>query len=89
MILPTVQPYFMHFVFEALHKSGLFAEFGFQEIRKWKVLLDEHPSSLKECWDMGDYSHAWGGLLPTSFSLGFWASPRPLLGFVRSTSAPN
>ena len=25
-----------------------------------KRFWDEHPSSLKECWEFGDYSHAWG-----------------------------
>ena len=59
--LPVVQPYFMHFVFEAIHQAGLFKEYGFRELRRWKALLDEHPTSLKECWDTGDYSHAWGG----------------------------
>jgi alpha-L-rhamnosidase len=58
--LPRVQPYFMHFVFDALQQAGLFEQYGFQEIRKWKALLDEHPSSLKEGWNFGDYSHAWG-----------------------------
>jgi hypothetical protein len=59
--LPTVQPYFMHYVFEALSQAGLFERYGLSEIRKWKAILDEHPSSLKECWDTGDYSHAWSG----------------------------
>lgn len=57
--LPGVQPYFMHFVFEALAQAGLFREYGFREMGRWQALLDEHPSSLKECWDSGDYSHAW------------------------------
>lgn len=59
--LPPVQPYFMHYVFAALHKAGLFDEYGFSSIRRWQKLLDEHPSSLKEAWDFGDYSHAWSG----------------------------
>jgi hypothetical protein len=58
--LPLVQPYFMHYVFDALAQAGEFEQYAFRELRKWKLLLDEHPSSLKECWDMGDYSHAWG-----------------------------
>jgi hypothetical protein len=58
--LPPVQPYFMHFVFDALQQAGLFEDYGLREIRRWKALLEEHPSSLKECWDNGDYSHAWG-----------------------------
>lgn len=59
--LPLVQPYFMHYVFEALHNAGLFEEYAFDLMKRWKVLLEEHPSSLKEMWHGGDYSHAWGG----------------------------
>jgi hypothetical protein len=59
--LPLVQPYFMHYVFEALEKAGLFEEYAFDIMYRWKELLNEHPSSLKEMWDGGDYSHAWGG----------------------------
>jgi hypothetical protein len=57
--LPAAQPYFMHFVFAALAEAGLYDEFAFAEMRKWRRLLDEHPTSLKEAWDFGDYSHAW------------------------------
>ncbi|TFH15296.1 MAG: hypothetical protein E4H02_08190 [Lentisphaerales bacterium] len=59
--LPLVQPYFMHYVFEALAEAGLFEEYAFDIMYRWKELLKEHPSSLKEMWDGGDYSHAWGG----------------------------
>ncbi len=59
--LPMVQPYFMHFVFEALASADLFEEYAFGIMDRWKGLLEEHPSSLKEMWDHGDYSHAWGG----------------------------
>ena len=27
----------------------------------WKQIVAEHPDGLKECWNCGDYSHAWGG----------------------------
>ena len=30
-------------------------------MERWRDIIDEHPSSLKECWHCGDYSHAWGG----------------------------
>ena len=55
------QPYFMHYVFEALHRTGWFPRCGFDLLKRWKVLVAEHPDSLKECWNCGDYSHAWGG----------------------------
>lgn len=59
--LPMVQPYYMHFVFDALAKTGLFGQYAFDAMCGWKTLLAEHASSLKEGWDFGDYSHAWGG----------------------------
>jgi len=56
-----VQPYFMHFVFEALAEAGLFEENAVCQMRRWDAMLAEHPASLKEMWNGGDYSHAWGG----------------------------
>ncbi len=60
------QPYFMHFVLEAISKCGLFASYGLNQIRRWKCMLD-FPKGLKEGWydftgGYGfDYSHVWGG----------------------------
>ena len=62
--LPQAQPYFLHFELLALEKCGLFEKYGLGVIRKWKGLLDECPSSLKERWERVndcDYSHAWSG----------------------------
>ncbi len=61
--LIRAQPYFMHFILEAAAHSGTFDQYGLGQIRRWKALLDENPSSLKEVWygfDC-DYSHAWSG----------------------------
>lgn len=56
------QPFFMHFVFEALEKVGLFEKYGFALMRKWQKLVDECPGGLKEVWSgfNCDYCHAWG-----------------------------
>jgi len=59
--LPVVQPYFLHYVLNALAACRLFDKHGFALIRRWKALLDEHDTSWKEAWHFGDYSHAWGG----------------------------
>jgi hypothetical protein len=53
----NTQPYFMHFVFDALTHSGLFNEFGTPQMRRWKIQPD--TQSFLEMWDRGDYSHAW------------------------------
>lgn len=63
--LDGVQPYFMHFVFEAVQKTGLFEKYGMNLIRKWQVLVDDCEKGLHEVWrdfeGYGtDYSHGWG-----------------------------
>lgn len=63
--LDDVQPYFMHFVLEALSKVGLFEKYGLKEIKRWSALVKECKKGMKEAWiayegyDF-DYSHAWG-----------------------------
>ena len=75
-----VQPYFMHYVLEAIELCGLFEKRGIDILRKWISLAKECPRGLKEGWiapqaDYGfDYSHAWGGT-PA------WQLPARLLGF--------
>lgn len=77
--LITVQPYFMHFVLEAIYKSGLFDRYGLQQILRYRDIVNECGKGLKEGWiDMPgygyDYSHAWGAT-PT------YQLPSKLLGF--------
>jgi alpha-L-rhamnosidase len=54
----TCQPYFMHFVFDALQHAGLFEKHAPAQLRRWKVV--EETQSLREMWDRGDLSHSWG-----------------------------
>jgi hypothetical protein len=51
------QPYFMHFVFEALSKSGLMSELADRQLRRWQIVPD--TQSFHEMWTVGDLSHAW------------------------------
>lgn len=60
------QPYFMHFVLEAVNVTGLFDRYGIALIKKWQKLTDVSTKALREGWiDMPgygyDFSHAWGG----------------------------
>lgn len=55
------QPYFMHFVFEALRRCESSGDYMFELLKRWNIPVAEHPQSLKECWNCGDYCHAWGG----------------------------
>ncbi len=51
------QPYFMHFVFQALTRAGLFEDFAPAQLARWKILPDSQ--SFYEMWGTGDRSHAW------------------------------
>lgn len=53
----NTQPYFMHFVFDALSHAGLFSEFATPQMRRWTIEPD--TQSFREMWGTGDYSHAW------------------------------
>ena len=61
--LSQAQPYFMHFIFNALAKTNLFNKYGITQLERWNTLMLENPSGLKEVWNGFDcdYSHAWGG----------------------------
>lgn len=63
--LDGVQPYFMHYVLEAVHKTGLFEKYGIDLTKKWKILVEDCEKGLKEVWNDyegygTDYSHGWG-----------------------------
>ncbi len=63
--LDNVQPYFMHFILEALYKVDLFGEYGLKEIKRWNSAVRECSKGMKEAWITFegykfDYSHAWG-----------------------------
>ena len=51
------QPYFMHFVFEAMNVAGLFGAEAEKQINRWQVVPD--TQSFHEMWTVGDLSHAW------------------------------
>ncbi len=61
--LIQANPYFYHFIIDALYESGLFPKYGLPVLRKWVDLVNECDKGLKEVWDGFDcdYSHAWGG----------------------------
>lgn len=92
--LTDVQPYFMHFVLDAVYKAGLFADYGLPLIRQWKKQVDECSKGMKEMWGdfpgYGyDYSHAWGAT--PSYQLPAKLSGLTILepGFKKITLAPN
>ncbi len=58
-----MQPYFYHFLLEALLKEGLFEKYGINLIKRYESLLQKCDKGLCEAWEMfpSDCSHAWGG----------------------------
>ena len=65
--LGVVQPYFSHFLLEALYRSGLREKYTRQYLELWKEPVRECPKGLAEGFykptpDYSfDHSHAWGG----------------------------
>ncbi|EIP98425.1 glycogen debranching enzyme [Opitutaceae bacterium TAV1] len=55
----TCQPYFMHFVFEALAHAGLFCELAPAQMRHWQI--NPETGTVREMWNAGDWSHGWCG----------------------------
>ena len=53
----NLQPYFMHFVFDAMERSGVFEKEANARLREWTIR--EETQSLLEANGMGDLSHAW------------------------------
>ena len=58
-----MQPYFYHFLLEALYKKGLFEKYGFSLIERYNDLVSKTEKGLCEAWEYikCDCSHAWGG----------------------------
>ncbi|MCQ2446868.1 MAG: hypothetical protein MJ141_08305, partial [Clostridia bacterium] len=78
--LDPVQPYFMHFVLEAVAKCGAREKYAMPILSKWKDMVKTCDKGLQEGWIAPeptysfDHSHAWGGT-PAAFL------PQMLLGF--------
>ena len=65
--LGPVQPYFCHFLLEAVYRCGLREEFTLPLLAKWKEPVRQCPKGLAEGFYKPedtysfDHSHAWGG----------------------------
>ena len=58
-----MQPYFYHFLLEALYQENMLDKYGFDLIRRYESLLKKCDKGLSEAWEYVncDCSHAWGG----------------------------
>ncbi len=65
--MPDVQPYFCHFLLEAIYRNGLRDEFTLDILEQWKAPVKECSKGLVEGFFKPeptysfDHSHAWGG----------------------------
>ena len=65
--MPEPQPYFCHFLLEAIYRNGLRDEFTLAVLEQWKAPVRECPKGLVEGFYKPeptysfDHSHAWGG----------------------------
>ncbi len=53
----NTQPWFMHWVFQAIDHAGLFDKYGTSQMRRWQIVLE--TQSFREMWNSGDLSHGW------------------------------
>ena len=73
------QPYFQHFLLEAVCRLGLREKYTLEIVRRWIPSVQECPKGLAEGFykpEPGyrfDHSHAWGGAL-------LYALPRAIMG---------
>ena len=53
----NTQPWFMHWVFQAIDHAGLFDAYGTPQMHRWQIVKD--TQSFREMWNGGDLSHGW------------------------------
>ncbi len=74
------QPYFAHYLLEAIYSNGLREEYTLKVLELWKAPVAECPKGLVEGFIAPeptysfDHSHAWGGTP-------LWSLPKALIGF--------
>ncbi len=65
--LQDIQPYFMHYLLNAVRKYNLFDKYGMKLLERWIPVVNECSKGLAEGWIAPeesysfDHSHAWGG----------------------------
>ncbi len=53
----NTQPWFMHWVFQAIDHARLFDQYGTPQMRRWNIVAP--TQSFHEMWTGGDLSHGW------------------------------
>ncbi len=53
----NTQPWFMHWVFQAIDHAGLFEKYAMPQMKRWRIVPE--TQSFREMWNGGDLSHGW------------------------------
>ena len=65
--LQDIQPYFMHYLLNAIRRYDMFDKYGMKLLERWIPVVEECDKGLAEGWIAPeesysfDHSHAWGG----------------------------
>lgn len=93
--ITDLQPYFMHYLFDALKKTGLYEKYAIGELRRWSVMTDKCRKGLQEGWikpqeDYSfDHSHAWGGTPAYQLPCALLGFEMKEAGFKKISLTPN
>jgi hypothetical protein len=69
------QPWFMHWVFQAIDHAGMIDLKGTPQMRRWQIVRE--TQSFREMWNSGDLSHGWCSTPLVQMSQRTSASSRP------------
>ncbi|HEX7814585.1 alpha-L-rhamnosidase C-terminal domain-containing protein [Dyella sp.] len=83
----NVQPYFMHFAFDAEAATGQWDHAAWNQLQRWHL----HPQTgtFREMWTAGDWSHSWGGTPLVQLSSRVLGVTPDAPGFTRVRIAPH
>ncbi len=93
--LGEIQPYFAHFLLEAVYRNGLREVYTLQILEDWKAPVRECPKGLAEGFHKPepgysfDHSHAWGGTPAYALPLALAGFAMAEPGFKRIRLAPS
>ena len=83
----NTQPWFMHWVFQAIDHAGLFDRYGTAQMRRWQIVPE--TQSFHEMWNGGDLSHGWCSTPLVQMSARVLGVRRPRPGFKTICRPPH
>ena len=83
--LQDIQPYFMHYLLNAIRKYDMFDKYGMKLLERWIPVVEECDKGLAEGWIAPeesysfDHSHAWGGTPAYQMPMAMTGTPKASL----------